>query len=449
MATFEIFRDKLSAQAKEMGFTDYEMYYSAGNSFSVRVFKGEIAEYKDTSTEGVGFRGTYNGKMGYAYTEKLDTDLVTPLLQNAIGNAGIIEEEEVEQLYPGDKHYQQVDTYNPTLSDVSSEQKINWALEMEKYGLSLDPRVKMIDYCTILTAENATAIANSYGLDVAQKNNMAIAYLIARVEENGENKSAMEFWAGRDFSEFDYKTLVSKTVNTALSYLGAESIPSGQYPVLFNDETARDLFNVFSSVFVAELCQKGFSLLSKSKVGEVIAAPFITLRDDGICDLSLNSSAFDAEGVASQNKAIIENGVLKTLLYNTKSAAKDGVKSTGNASKGGFGGTINTSIMNFYLSPGEKRYDELVSGMDKGVIITDLAGLHSGANTISGDFSFSAEGYLVEGGKIVKPVEQITVAGNFYDLLKNIEQVGSDLRFSYGGVGMPSVLVSGLSIAGL
>jgi len=449
MVTFEIFRDKLSAQAKEMGFTDYEMYYSAGNSFSVRVFKGELAEHKDTSTEGVGFRGTYNGKMGYAYTEKLDTDLITPLLQNAIGNASIIEEDEVEKLYQGDKDYPQVDTYSPTLSSVDSEQKINWALEMEAYGLSLDPRVKLIDHCTILTTEGATAIANAYGLNLAQKTNMAVAYLIARVEENGQNKNAMEFWMGRDFSSFDYKALASKAVNTALSYLGAESIPGGQYPVLFNDETSRELFGAFASIFKAELCQKGFSLLNKSRVGEVIAAPFVTLRDDGICDQSLNSSAFDAEGVASQNKAIIENGVLKTLLYNTKSAAKDGVKSTGNASKASFGSAINTSTTNFYLTPGEKSYDELVQGMDNGVVITDLAGIHSGANTISGDFSFSADGYLVENGKIVKPVEQITVAGNFFELLKDIQSVGSDLRFSYTGIGMPSVLVNGLSIAGL
>ncbi|MCL2286171.1 MAG: TldD/PmbA family protein, partial [Firmicutes bacterium] len=161
---------------------------------------------------------------------------------------------------------------------------------------------------------------------------------------------------------------------------------------------------------------------------------------------------FDAEGVATQNKAIIENGVLKTLLYNTKSAEKDGVKSTGNASKAGFGGAIGTGTTNYYLVPGEKSYDELVQGLEKGVIITEMAGLHSGVNAVSGDFSVSAEGYFVENGKIVKPVEQITVAGNFYELLKNIETVGSDLRFhslGSGGIGMPSVLVNGLSIAGL
>jgi len=450
--TFDAFRDELFAQAKAKGFADYELYYSAGNSFSVRVFKGEIAEYKNATSEGAGFRGTFGGKMGYAYTENLDSDIIPALLANAADNATIIEEEEIEKLYPGDDKYPKTNSYNSALNTVGTAQKIEWVLEMEKYAQGLDPRVTVVDYCTLITGETAISMANSYGLNLSQKGNIAMAYMIARVEENGIMKSGMEWWSGRDFADFDYKALAEKAVKTALSNLGAGSIPSGQYPVLFEREAARDLFETFAQIFVAEKAQKGFSLLSKSKVGEVIAAPHVTLRDDGVTDLSLGSFSFDAEGVAAQNKAIIENGVLKTLLYNTKSAAKDGVKSTGNASKAGFGGAVSTGTTNFYLVPGEKSYDEMIARIEKGVIIADLAGLHAGTNVISGDFSISADGYFVENGKITKPVEQITVAGNFYDFLKNIETVGADLRFrsmGAGGIGMPSILVNGLSIAGL
>jgi len=450
--SYEAFRDELFAQAQAKNFADYELYYSAGSSFSVRVLKGEISEYKNTASEGVGFRGTYNGKMGYAYTESLDSNTIPVLLNNAIANASIIEDKTIEKLYPGDKAYPQVENFNPALDSIDAYQKIEWALGLEKYLLSLDPRVKMADYCTVYSGENVKAIANSYGLNLFQKDNMAGSYVTARVEENGCNKSAYEYWIGRDFADFDYKKMADKAVKTALSYLGAESIPSGQYPVIFNDDTARDIFDVFSPIFIAERGQKGFSMFNKGKIGETVAAPHITLRDDGVTDLSLGSIAFDAEGVATQNKAVIENGVLKTLLYNTKSAEEDGVVSTGNASKEGIAGAIETAVTNFYIVPGKKSYDELVKGLDKGVVIVDMAGLHSGVNPISGDFSVSADGFLVEGGKIVKPVEQITLAGNFYELLKNIEEVGSDLKFyshGAGGFGMPSLLVNGLSIAGL
>ena len=450
--TFQEFKQEIFAQAQAKGFTDYEILYLGSNGFSVRVFDGEIAEYKNTASQGIGFRGTYNGKMGYASSEKMDASVIAPMLENAAANAGIIEEEDVEKLYPGDETYPEVNSYNPALNDTDAAEKITWALEMEQYAKSLDPRVKMADYCTVGNQESEMAMANSYGLDLSQKRNMASALMIARVEENGITKSAYEYWNGRDFAEFDYKALAKKAVDMAISYLGAESMETGTYPVAFDNTSATSLFAVFSSIFMAENAQKGFSLLSKDKIGTEIAAPHINLRDDGVCDLSLGSMAFDAEGVATQQKAVIENGVLKTLLYNLKSAAKDGVKSTGNASKSGLGGAIGTSCTNFYIVPSETPFEDLISGVEKGVIITEMAGLHSGVNPVSGDFSVSADGFIIEGGKKARPVEQITIAGNFYEVLKNITAVGSDLRFHSrgdGGMGMPSILVDGLRVSGL
>jgi PmbA protein len=450
--TFESFKLEIFAQAKAKGFTDCELFHSGGTSFSVRVLNGEITEYKNTLSEGVGFRGTYEGKMGYAFSENMALEIIDPMLENAAANASIIEEEEPETLYPGDSTYPEVSSYNPALDETDADQKIGWALEMEKYAKSLDPRVKIVDYCTVITSETAMSIANSHGLDLAQKSNMAMAYLIARVEENGITKSAGEWWAGRDFADFDYKKIADKAVKKAISYLGASSIESGDFPVVFDNESTRDLFQVFTSVFMAENGQKGFSMLNKSRLGEVIAAPHITLRDDGVCDQSLGSMNFDAEGVATQQKAVIEKGVLKTLLYNLKSASKDGVQSTGNASKVGHGGAITTGYTNFYLEPSDISFDDLVKPLSKAILITEMAGLHSGANPVSGDFSFSAEGYLIEDGKVGRPIEQITVAGNFYELLKNIETVGNDLRFrslGRGGMGMPSILVNGLRISGM
>ncbi|MCL2527158.1 MAG: TldD/PmbA family protein [Defluviitaleaceae bacterium] len=450
--TFQDFKQELFAQAKAKGFTDYEVLFLGSKGFSVRVFKGEISEYKNTSNQGVGFRGTYNGKMGYSASEKMDETVIGPMLENAAANAGIIEEEEVEKLYPGDESYPEVNTFNPALDEVSAAEKIKWALEMEAYAMGLDPRVKMVDHCMVGTQENEMAMANSYGLDLSQKRNIASAVLLPRVEENGVMKSAHEYWAGRDFAEFDYKALAKKAVDEALSALGAASIETGAYPIAFDNNTAKDLFAVFAGVFMAENAQKGFSLLSKDKLDTQIAAHHITLRDDGICGLSLGSMAFDAEGVATKQKAIIENGVLKTLLYNLKSAAKDGAASTGNASKAGLGGAISTSCTNYYLVPSETSFDEMIAGVDKGVLITKMAGLHSGVNAVSGDFSVSAEGFLIEAGKVTTPVEMITIAGNFYDVLKNIAAVGNDLRFhstGHGGMGMPSILVDGIKVSGL
>jgi len=449
------FKEKLFEAAKAYGFTDWELYHAAGGSFSVKIFGGEISEYKNTDSLGLSFRGTYNGRVGYAFTEKLDVSLISALVKNAADNASVIEEEEIEKLYPGDAEeaYPKADNYNPELDKISTKEKIEMALAMEKYTFSLDPRVKSVDYCQLGTSESILNISNKYGLDLSKRHNFAYAFVMARVEDNGATKTGVEVWHGNDLAKFSYKELAKTAVDRAISYLGAESLESNPYPVIFDNRSACDLMSAFASVFFAESAQKGFSLLL-GKEGEAIAAPHITLRDDGVCDYdSFGKLSFDSEGVATKQKALIENGVLKTLLYNTKSAAKQGTKSTGNGFKASFRASVSTACTNFYIVPSDIAPEKMRADIKKGILITEMAGLHAGINPISGDFSISSDGFLIENGQITSPVEQITVAGNFYNMLKDIKCVGNDLRFdmpsSYGTFGMPSIFVRELPVSGL
>ena len=170
--------------------------------------------------------------------------------------------------------------------------------------------------------------------------------------------------------------------------------------------------------------------------------------DDPLLLEGLEARPFDAEGVPSKAHTIVENGVFKTFLHNLKTAYKDGVETTGNASKAGYASAVHVSPSNFYIKPGSKSFDELLAEMGDGVVITDVAGLHAGANPVSGDFSLLSKGYVVKDGKREKPIEQITVAGNFYDLLKNARAMADDLDFPLGGMGCPSIDVGELSISG-
>ena len=134
------------------------------------------------------------------------------------------------------------------------------------------------------------------------------------------------------------------------------------------------------------------------------------------------------------------------MLHNRKTAKKDGVETTGHAYKSSYKGTLTVAPSNFYMKPGEKGYEELVHSIDEGILVTQLAGLHSGANPISGDFSVAANGFYIKNGKIKTPLKQMTIAGNFYELLKNMEQVGADLTFSLGKIGSPSIIVHRLPV---
>jgi PmbA protein len=373
-------------------------------------------------------------------------------VENAAGNAGIIEEIEIEKLFPGDKNYLKADNYNAALEKYTAAEKIDLAMKLEKHTLSLDKRVVSVDYCVIGTQENIKRISNSYGMELNDRSNMAFSYVQARVEENGVTKNAFDVWHGNDLADFSYEETAKNAVEKAVSYLTAKSTESGEYPIIFDNKRAIEVMECFSGIFFAENVQKGFSLL-KDKCGTEIASEIVTLRDDGNCDKCYYNPSFDSEGVATKNKTVIENGVLKTLLYNLKSAEKDGAESTGNGFKPGLRSSVGTSPTNFYFQPSDVSFDKLLEQAGDGILITELAGLHSGANIISGDFSFSADGYMIENGKIGRPVEQITVAGNFYSMLKNITAIGNDLRFgppgAGGALGMPSFSVGGLRVSGL
>lgn len=170
--------------------------------------------------------------------------------------------------------------------------------------------------------------------------------------------------------------------------------------------------------------------------------------DDPLLKGGLATCPFDDEGVASRTKAVIENGKLTTLLHNLKTARKAGVQSTGNASKAGYTAPIEVSPSNFFFKPGEKTLDEMMADIGNGLVITEVSGLHAGANVVSGDFSLLAQGYTVVDGKKGAPVERVTVAGNFFDLLKNIRAVGSDLIFPGSPFGSPSVDIGEITVAG-
>ncbi len=444
------FKEELFAKAKDFGFSECELFFETSKDFTVKIFQGKLNEYKNTEHMGLSFRGKYLNKMGYSYTERIDLDLIPMLLKNAADNASVIEEEEEEFLYPGDESYPALECYSQELEKVSVEEKIKTALEMEKKAYDCDPRVKTVDSCMLSTFASEVFIANTKGLNLSQTSNGAFAMVSVVATDGEQTKSEWELWIGRDLEELKAKNIGRKAAEKTLSYLGAKKITSRSCPVVLSNLAAVHMLSAFVSAFYAEGAQKGFSLL-RGKEGQAIASKLLTIRDDGIYKDSLGNAAFDSEGVATKNKTIIEKGTLLTLLYNLKSAEKDKVKSTGNGFKASFRAAVSTSATNFYVEPSDLSLDAVLEKAQSAVYITKLSGLHAGTNAVSGDFSLSADGFLIEDGKITKPVEQITVAGNFFQLLKEIEAIGSDLNFlSHGSsfIGSPSLLIQKLSISG-
>ncbi len=223
-------------------------------------------------------------------------------------------------------------------------------------------------------------------------------------------------------------------------------MPSGMVPVILREDAASSLLAAHASIFSAEQVEKGFSSLV-GKLGETIAGSNITLVDDPLMERVPGTTIFDAEGVAASRNVLIEQGKLNTFLHNRKTATKAGTITTGNAARGGYKGKLGVSHHNLYIEPGTRSLEQLIADIDYGVLITELHGLHAGTNPTSGNFSLSCIGYLIENGVIARPVNQITVSGNFHELLNDVVELGNDARFT-GSCTSPSLRVRELSISG-
>ena len=442
-----LFVKELFSKAQEEGFSEYEVYYVDRESLSISVYKEEVEKYNLNNSAGLSFRGKFGDRIGYSYTEILDEDAIEMLVKKAKENVLAIENNDIQFIYEGDKEYKEISTYHEELEDIPADKLINIAISMEKEAKKYCNKVESFSGCSVSYSSGKYGIINSKGLNLSNKSNLLTAYVVPIVKDLDKMYDGCGYVVAKSLNDVKPDKIAKMGVDEALSKIGGTSIASGNYKVIINNEAMVSLLSTFAGVFSGDAVQKGLSLL-KDKEGEIIAADIVNLVDDPHLEDGLASVSFDDEGVATLKTYLIKNGKLNSLLHNLKTANKAGVKSTGNGFKSSYASPISVSPTNFYIEPGINSLEEMTKKINKGLIITDFAGLHSGANSITGDFSLAAKGFYIEDGIKTHPVEQITVAGNFFTLLNNIEEIGSDLKFPMSSVGSPSIVIKELSIAG-
>lgn len=446
--TFNAFKELVIAECAAQGITEYELYYQAGSSTSVDTFQHSLNEFSSSYSGGLCFRCIVGGKMGYASTEALSAEQAKFVVAKAVDNAMNLEAEEAVFLGEGGQSYEPMEDKSYDLP--TTEELINTVLATTEKLYAADPSV--IDGCQTqgIIETSEIAIYNSKGLDLHHENKVSGLVVVGVVSDGKEMSNDYQIKLGK-LDEIDADKLVRKAVDDAKVKLGGEVAPTGQYPVIFNPGAMSSLLGVYSSIFNSESAQKGLSRFVQAE-GTVVAAPCVTLVDDPFHKDNPEPINFDAEGSPTHKKNVIENGVLNTLLYNLKTAAVAGKKTSGNASKAGYDAPVGIRPFTMYLENGSISEEALLAQAGNGVYITSLGGLHAGADPISGDFSLQSSGYMIENGKKTTYVKSFTVAGNFYDLLKNIVALADNCELPRAmgmtTFGSPSVLVDGLSIAG-
>jgi PmbA protein len=439
--------------ALKAGASDAEAVVREGDEFNVTVRMGEVETLKESGSRGLGLRVFLGKRSGSASTSDLTPDGIRQVVDGAMALARITEEDSFIGLpdsqefgaVPGDLHLYFEDVYS-----LPGPERIAWAKRAEAAALEADPRITNSNGGSFDATTGRKVLANSRGFLGGYRTSYAgVSAAPLAVDVNGQMQRD-SWWSGaRRIGDLESPEAIGKeAARRTIRRLGARRMPTQQVPVVFAPEVARSLIGSVFEAASGDSIWRHASFLA-GKLGEPIAASTLTIVDDNFMLLptgvgGFGSSPFDGEGLPSLRTVVVEQGVLRNYLLNTYTARKLGMKSTHNASRG-LAGAPGIGPGNLYLEPGPLSPEEIISAIPAGLYVTSLMGF--GVNLVTGDYSRGATGLWIENGQLTHAVEEITIAGNLGEMLRNVTAIGNDLVFR-GSVASPTLRIDGMTLAG-
>ena len=421
-----------------------DLIIDQGESLSLKASDGELEEYKVSSSQIFGLRVIKDGKVGTAYSEAADSDALSSLVEQALTNASFTAIEVHEKILSNEVTLKTDDLVLCPAEEVSIDEKVNFALKMES-DLAAKDKVKNVPYNGVQDNTTQRHIFSSAGLNAYSKSRMCAAYAYALIEQGDKNAMEGTGQAARLFAALDANDIVEKAYTHTLNILDGSPVPSGHYDVIFDEEVQASLFGVFTLMFSGKSAKDGVNPM-REKLGDSIADSRLNITDQPLITEGFGYQLFDAEGTATQSTPLIVNGTLNTLIHNSATASFFDMQTTGHAARGPKS-TMGVRLHQLEIAAGRDSQTDLFSG--KYLMLTDLTGMHSGANAISGDFSFGASGFLYEDGQLRQPVRGVTVAANFYDMLNKIALIGDKQFWNWEKSAlMPHLRFTDLAISG-
>lgn len=424
----------------------YEILVSQSRDLSVEAKGGKQDAFKCAEPFGVALRVKCGDGLGFSFSTTLDPDALIRMVDGALVAARM---QTPDPCYgfplPAAGYPELPWLYDESLAQVPEAEKIERTLELERLVLTGDPRLKRVRKCSYSESIYDVYLRNSLGVTAGYRGTSVSCSVSAVAEADGDAQIGWDFGYSPRFTGIDLKSIADGARRKATSLLGAVCLPTMRCPAVFDNHVATDLLEVLSASFLGDSLGKGKSLFA-GREGEQLLSEIVTIRDNGILADGMGSAPCDGEGVPQQDTLLVKGGVLEGFLYDSYWGKRLGAASTGNAVRGGVKTAPKMGVHNLFVEPGSHRVQELVAGMGKGVLITDVMGMHT-ANPISGDFSVGASGFYVEGGEVRHPVKGIAIAGNLLELFGRVDMVADDLRF-FGSVGSPSFRVTELDVSG-
>ena len=441
------------ARAVKVGASDAEAVVREGDEFSVNVRMGEVETLQESGSRGLGLRVFHGKRSATASTSDLTADGIRQLIEGAMALVKVTEEDPFTGLPEAaefgslteDLHLYYEDVYS-----LDGKQRIEWARRAEAAALGADPRITNSDGGSFDAATGRMVLANSRGFVGGYRTSYAgVSAAPLAMDTNGQMQRDGWWSSARSFAHLESPEAVGQeAARRTLRRLGARRVATQRVPIVFAPEVARSLIGSIFEAASGDAIWRSASFLA-GKLGESIGAANINIVDDHTMLLGTGAggygtSPFDGEGLRSQRTVVVENGELRNYLLNTYTARKLGMKSTHNASRG-LAGTPGVGCGNLYLEPGAQTPEEIIAEIPAGFFVTSLMGF--GTNIVTGDYSRGATGLWIENGQLTHAVEEVTVAGNLGEMLKNVAAIGNDLVFR-GAIASPTVRIDGMTVAG-
>jgi PmbA protein len=431
------------------GAGDAEAYASEESGREVRVHGGEVESLTAATQTGVGVRAWIGHRVGYAFGTDLSEAGVRAIAAGAAEAAAVADEDEFAapprpaglEALPG--------LSDPSIAEWDSGRVAELAIAVERTALEADTRIAGVETAVYADGDERVAIASSTGVAGEYESSSCYAYLQALAEGDGVRETGLGFGLARGPRGLDPEAIGAEAAARALAMIGATKPASRACPVVLDETVAASFAGLIGGALGARSVQRGRSPFA-GRLEQEVASQAFALHDDGRDPAGPASAPFDGEGVPRRRTALIEGGRLRSFLYDTYTANREGRASTGSAARGGYRSLPSVSTSNLVVAPGSLSLAQLLAEAGEGVYVTDVAGLHSGVNPVTGVFSVGASGRLIRDGQLAEPVREFTIAGELVAMLGAVSAAGAEARWvPFGGsVSTPPLLIAEMAISG-
>ena len=414
----------------------------------VRAYEGEVESLTVAESQGVGVRVVSDGRQGFAYTGTLDEAAVAEALAEARDNltfatpdefCGVAEPDGVEPAV--------LDLHRAALADHPTDAKVAMALDLERLTREADGRIAGVESAEYADSVTETAVVTSTGIRACSRETGCFVSSYALAEQDGETQTGFGFSLGREPGDLDIARAATEAADRATRMLGAVKPASGRFTVVLDPWVSAQFLGIVGGTLSGEMVQKGRSLFV-DRLGDDVASSVVTLVDDPTDAAAFSATATDGEGLATRRNVLIDGGRLDRFVHNSQTARRAGTVSTGSAVRG-YASTPGVGVQAVSLLPGPRRPADLIAGIDDGILVQGVSGLHSGVNPVSGDFSTGAEGLRIRRGELAEPVREFTIASTIQRMLHEIREVADDLEWLPMNAAGVTVVIGELTVSGI